>query len=130
MQSGAVDNFDFQSCRTLSGRSERVSSGRRNGYPAILLSPVWTDGGPRPSVSYPWLDQPKYYINLNDIECQTWRQILSGRSIAAIAKDEGVSRAAIYARIEGTHGYGGMIGKNFWVLLWWRLRKQLARIAQ
>jgi hypothetical protein len=34
--------------------------------------------------------------------------------------------AAIYQRIEGNRfGHGGMIGKNVWVLLWWRVRRRL-----
>ena len=50
---------------------------------------------------------------------------LAAKSVASIAKEEGVSRAAIYARIQGnSRGQGGMIAKNFWVLLWWRLRQQ------
>jgi hypothetical protein len=117
-------SIHFQTCRTLDGRRVQIECGRRNGAATILLTPDWNDGGPRPAPSMPWLDDSRYFVNLNELEQQTWRQILSGRGIAAIARDEGVSRQAIYARLVGTHGYGGMIGKNFWVLLWWRLRQQ------
>ena len=73
-----------------------------------------------------WLDEPRLYINLNEVERRTWRQILSGVSINGIAEGEGVSRTAIYERIQGNRfGHGGMIGKNFWVLLWWRLRRRI-----
>lgn len=91
----------------------------------MVLSPIWADGGPKRALSSPWLDDPRFYVNLNALERRTWRQILSGASIAVIAAEEGVSRAAIYTRIQGnSFGHGGMIGKNFWVLLWWRLRQR------
>ena len=90
-----------------------------------MLSPNWADRIPEQSCSRLWIDDPRYYVNLNDVERRTWRQILSASSINAIAREEGVSRAAIYARIQGnSKGQGGMIGKNVWVLLWWRLRQQ------
>ena len=116
----------FQTCTTLDGRLERVGVGRRNGHLTVLLSPDWADGGPRRAQSRLWSEDPRYYVNLNGVERRTWRRILSGASISAIAAEEGVSRAAIYARIQGnSEGHGGMIAKNYWCLLWWRLRKSL-----
>jgi hypothetical protein len=91
------------------------------------MNPVWAEGGPTGVPSSPWLDDPRFYVNLNQIESRTWRQILSGLSLKAIAEGEGVSRSAIYNRILGNRfGHGGMVGKNVWVLLWWRLRRRLA----
>ena len=91
-----------------------------------MWQPVWAEGGPKPKPSSPWLDDPRFYVNLTDVERQTWRRILSGATIGMIAHEEGVSRAAIYERIQGNRfGHGGMIGKNFWCLLWWRLRRRL-----
>src|SRR4029077_15969191 len=73
------------------------------------------------------MEQERYFVNLNSLERETWRKILGAQSVASIANEEGVSRAAIYARIKGNRkGQGGMIGKNFWVLLWWRLRRGLS----
>jgi hypothetical protein len=116
----------FQTCNTLDGRSTRVAVGRRNGHPVVLLPPNWTDSTPQQARSRVWVDDPRFYVNLNAIERRTWRQILSAISINAIAAEEGVSRAAIYARIQGnSKGQGGMIGKNVWVLLWWRLRQRM-----
>ena len=58
--------------------------------------------------------------NLTETECRTWRRLLDGQSIAAIAAAEGVSRTAIYERIRGSsRGHGGMVAKNPWVALWW-----------
>ncbi len=71
------------------------------------------------------MNKTKLYVNLNPVEARTWRQILSGKSISAIAREEGVSRAAIYSRIVGnSKDQGGMIAKNFWVLLWWHFRRK------
>jgi len=109
----------------VDGRGVRVGLAKRNGRAVPLLSPLSMEGGPPAAISCPWLDDSRYYINLNEVERRTWRQLLSGTSINAIADEEGVSRAAIYARIEGNRcGHGGMIAKNFWCLLWWRRRRR------
>jgi hypothetical protein len=118
----------FQSCQTLDGRRERVGLGKRNGRTTVLLTPEWIEGGPDAALPFPWLDDPRYYVNLNETQRRLWRLVLSGLSIRAIAQAEGVSRAAIYARIVGnSKGQGGMIAKNFWVLLWWHFRQRHLR---
>ena len=116
----------FQTCTTIDGRPERIGVGRRNGHLTVLLSRDWADGGPRRTQPRLWVDDPKYYVNQNAVERRTWQRVLSGASISAIAVDEGVSRTAIYARVQGNRkGHGGMIAKNYWCLLWWRLRQSL-----
>jgi hypothetical protein len=116
----------FRRCQTLSGRYDSVGVGRRNGRLALQFTPEWQQGGPEPTTPSPWLDDPRLYVNLNEVEQRTWRQILSGLTINAIAASEEVARGTIYARIQGNRfGHGGMIGKNVWVLLWWRLRRRL-----
>ncbi len=121
----------FRTCTALDGHSERITLGRRNGSPVALLPPNWADAADQPVTSGDWIDDRRLYVNLNDVERRTWRQILSGVSINAIAVGDGVSRAAIYARIQGNRlGQGGMIGKNFWVLLWWRLRRRMTAGAR
>ncbi len=118
--------FLFQSCNNLNGHSERVGLCRRNGQLVVLLPPNWADAPPHQDSPSLGIDDPRFYVNLNDVERRTWRQILSAVSINTIAREERVSRAAIYARIQGnSKGQGGMIGKNVWVLLWWRLRQRM-----
>ena len=122
------DDFEilkFKTCRNLHGNPQRVTTGRRNGKPATFFPPSVTEPV-EPSAPNAEPDQlTKFFINLTPVERQTWLKILRAQSIASIAKEEGVSRAAIYARIQGNRkGQGGMVGKNFWVLLWWRLRRR------
>lgn len=117
------ETLRFRAFRTLDGRLSSVSLGKRNGRPVLLLRPGCEQG--EPPVSPGWADNPKYYVNLNQIECRTWRRLLDGWTLSEIARDEQVSRAAIRARIQGNaKAQGGMIAKNFWVLLWWRVRRK------
>lgn len=91
--------------------------GRQNGKPILLLGPAWRD--PEPPADQPdWTADSRYYVNLTEAECRTWSQALTGCSISSIARSERVSRQAIYARFVGKDGDGGMIAKNYWVLLW------------
>jgi len=121
-----LESFRFSSCRGLYGGVQQISTGRRNGKPAIFFPRDITEAiePPRPTPEF-W-EQERLFVNLTPLERQTWRKILGGQSIASIAKEEGISRAAIYSRIQGNRkGQGGMIAKNVWCLLWWRLRQKL-----
>ncbi|HEV8059285.1 MAG TPA: hypothetical protein VGP68_05410 [Gemmataceae bacterium] len=123
------DNFEilkFQACRDLRGSIQGVSVGRRNGRPAAFFSPTFGEPAPPAPPDPEREQQERLFVNLTPIECETWRKLLRAQSVASIAKEEGVSRAAIYARIQGNgRGQGGMIAKNPWILLWWRLRQRL-----
>ena len=126
MDSTSTELLRFRRYRDLLGNPVTLTVGRRNGKPAPFFGPTnhhHSEVAPEPpEFAY----QEKFFINLNPVERKTWRKILRGQSIASIAQEEGVSRPAIYARIQGnSKGQGDMIGKNFWVLLWWRLRQQL-----
>jgi hypothetical protein len=112
------DVFYYRVCRDLFGTAHAITAGKRNGMPAIFIPPAchWHNH-PAPD-SFEWLDTLKYYVNLNDLERRTWHQVLSGLSISAIARNERVSRQAIYTRLLGTRDRGGMIEKNYWVLVW------------
>jgi hypothetical protein len=71
-------------------------------------------------------EQSRLYVNLNPLEAETWKKVLKGQSIRDIAREERVSRQAVYSRIVGnSKGQGGMVSKNFWVLLWWLLRQRI-----
>ena len=115
----------FRRCRDLHGNPVPLTVGRRNGKPAAFLRPDIGDPAPAPEPRA-FEEQAKLFVNLNPLERETWRKLLAARSIASIAREEGVSRSAIYARIEGnSRCQGGMISKNPWILLWWRLRRKL-----
>lgn len=113
----------FQHCRDLYGNPLNGTAGRRNGKPALFFHPGFDS---QPALEPPALEeQSRLFVNLNAVECITWRKLLQAQSIAQIAREEGVSRPAIYARIQGNRkGQGGMIAKNAWVLLWWRFRQR------
>lgn len=123
-----LESFRFKACRDLYGCVRPISVGRRNGRPAIFFLPDIAEPAAPLGLTPDLREQERLFVNLTPIERQTWRKILSAQSIASIASEEGVSRAAIYARIEGNgKGQGGMIAKNFWVLLWWLMRRQADR---
>lgn len=118
------DLLEFRRCSDLYGNTVSVDWGKRNGQPHVFVPPTSIrEATPEPEEV---TEQEKLFVNLTPTERNTWRKLLSGQSIAAIAREEGVSRPAIYSRIAGNRkGQGGMVAKNFWVLLWWRLRQRL-----
>jgi hypothetical protein len=120
-----LESFRFKTCRDLYGGVHPISTGRRNGRPAIFFPPDIAEPTAPPGPAPDLREQERLFVNLTPIERETWRKILGARTIASIAKEEGISRAAVYARIEGNgKGQGGMIAKNFWVLLWWLMRRR------
>jgi hypothetical protein len=125
MEQSSLELLRFRRCQDLRGNEVGVTVGRRNGRPAAFLRPNSEDPESAPEPQK-FEDNPKYYVNLNPLERETFRRILRGQSIASIADEDGVRRSAIYARICGnSKGQGGMISKSFWVLLWWRCRQNI-----
>jgi hypothetical protein len=126
MDTDLVQTLFFQRCADLKGAGQQLHMGRRNGRPSVFLGRCF-DHPPDEEVSVTALSEREHlFVSLNPVERSTWEKLLAAQSISSIAAEEGVSRAAIYARIQGNRfGQGGMIGKNFWVLLWWRLRQQM-----
>jgi hypothetical protein len=123
--------LNFRACCDLYGDRQPLTYGRRNGQPVAFPARSF-DLPTEPAVPERSFDeQHRFFVNLNPLERETWRKILAAQSIASIAEEEGVTRATIYARIRGnSFGRGGMIGRNFWVLLWWRLRQRMTAGAR
>jgi hypothetical protein len=131
MNNSQFELFRFKRFTDLWGTAVTPSFGRRNGRALAFLNPAHADSPQLPVDSADMRDDSRFFVNLNAVERATWRKILSAQSISSIAEEEGVSRSAIYTRIRGNRwGQGGMIGKNFWVLLWWRLRRRIVAGAQ
>ena len=117
----------FRSFSCHDGHVEEAQLYRRNGQLMVQFPPESTMSS---------LEQPPHggeldpelvdevCENLTEVERRTWLAIIDRRSIPDIARDEGVSHAAIYERIRGRKGAGGMIAKNRYVSRWWELRQQ------
>lgn len=121
----------FQVCRILDGTVHNVTIGKHNGRPAAFFAPSITDFSPQVDNNVNQQKANKLFkelsAGLTETERRTWKKLIAGRSIAEIAKEEGVSRAAIYERIRGnSRAQGGMIAKNDYVAVWWCLRNKKA----
>lgn len=119
----------FRCCRTFDGGLAPVELSRRNGRlaprfnPSITGLPECVNDASESSEFRELLEE--VCQNLNSIEQRTWLRLLDGRSILDIAVEDNVSRTAIYERIRGSSkGYGGMVAKNPYVAIWWRLRRE------
>jgi hypothetical protein len=101
------------------GRIVSVDIGKRIGGKIILLTPNEIDPTDTPASKYS-ADHVgllrDLYRNLTRIQRRTWHKLLLGRSIADIANEEGVRRAAIYCRIRS------MANRNGFCKRWWRRR--------
>lgn len=108
---------------TLTGGTATAVVHRRNGRPAAWFPEGWDT--PTAAVDDHDALMEVFMGNLTATERSTWSRILDGRSIPDIARDDGVSHAAIYARIRGRgQPWGGMVAKNEWVARWWARRCQ------
>lgn len=111
----------FRYVRRLDGSLEPVDLARRNGrvvprfHPSVLEPPPTQD--PEESREYRELVD-EVSQNLNPLERKTWLRLLDGVPILDVAKDDHVSRAAIYDRLRR------MVVKNEYVAIWWRLKNK------
>lgn len=114
------DAVQLEHCCRLDGSVSKLNVIRRNRKNSVLIRAE--NILPQSELVAECRDRklPSRLANLNPTQARTFEQILSGKSISAIAEEEGVSRSAIYSRIRGSHGRGGMIHKNLWALLWWK----------
>jgi hypothetical protein len=114
----------FGYCRDLTGNLVVIDTAKQNGRIVPRFSPNQFE--PEPEESEGEVDELLGEIcqNLTAIERRTWLQLVDGLSILDVAAGEGVSRTAIYERIRGnSKGHGGMVAKNDYVAIWWRLRQ-------
>jgi hypothetical protein len=118
------DILHFHCCRDFDGSIRPVDLYRRNGRLAVCVHRVTSDAGPVDAEDPFIRHRTVLAAGLTAIEERTWHRLVSGWSIDVIAAAEGVSRAAIYARIRGSHGTGGMVHKNAWVAHWWQRRQR------
>jgi hypothetical protein len=117
------ETLHFRYCRDLDGRLVAIDVARQNGRLVPRFSPNQFE--PIQDDTNSDLDELIFEIcqNLTATERRTWLQLVDGVSILDVAAAEGVSRTAIYERIRGSSkGHGGMIAKNPYVAIWWRLR--------
>lgn len=115
----------FRYIRTLEGNLEPIDVVRQNGRCVPRFSPATLSGSQDkpPSEFIPLYREIMY--GLSRLERRTWLPLLFGRSVEEVAQSQGVSRAAIYARIRGNSKHqGGMIRKNDYVAIWWRTQRR------
>ena len=115
----------FRYCRTLDGRLEPVDTARQNGrvvprFPRSITEPPPSDE--TETAEYRELVE-EVSENLNAVERGTWLRILDHQPILEIAKEDGVTRAAIYDRIHR------MVEKNEYCAIWWRLKNKVNQHA-
>ncbi len=118
------DWFAFQTYRTLTGAPMPADLIRRGGRSAPRHRRDW-DADPAVDNPRPFAVRRRVLRDLTRIERRTWRRILAGWAIDTIARADGISRAAVYARIRGSDGRGGMVRKNPYVARWWAGRRAL-----
>ena len=127
MNQELAETLYFRYCRTLNGDLVPLDCIKRNGrlvprFSPEQLEPLTLDGA---SDLSEWDELiAEITQNLTVVERRTWLDLLDGKSILDLAATDKVSRAAVYERIRGnSKGHGGMVSKNPYVEIWWRLRK-------
>jgi hypothetical protein len=125
------DWLAYGTYRTLTGAPAPIDLIRRNGQPAPRHRHDW-DAAPalaNADDAVPFGALRNLLRGLTPLERRTWRRLLDGWSVDAIAVADGTSRAAVYARIRGSRGRGGgMVRKNAFVARWWQIRQ--SRLTQ
>ncbi|SRR6266567_3667613 len=117
-----LDRLDVLRCASLYGDACDVVPYRHNRAPAMRVALKDVEGiAARLRTRRDLLDEI-LTINLSPVERRTWMRLLSGASIRAVAKEDGVTRTAIYARIRGSRRSAGMVSKNPFVAQWWARR--------
>ncbi|MEN6537895.1 MAG: hypothetical protein ABFD89_29865 [Bryobacteraceae bacterium] len=119
MESDEFQALLFHSCADLRGEVRRIEVGKRNGRLCAFFGPEWSEGPAELDQTEP-LDLIEVLCeNLNRDERRIWMRLMDGCSLRELAREEGVSRSALYFRLRGRRGRGGMIAKNRYVAAWW-----------
>ncbi len=125
MKSIENETLYFRSCRNLSGKSRDLSFCKRNGRPEPIFPPNWSEQEQESDNQELQELIEEICYGLSPIERSTWLLLIDGLSLSEIARNDCVSRQAIYARIRGTKkSPGGMIAKNEYVAIWWKLHNK------
>jgi hypothetical protein len=108
----------FGHCHTLSGCSEQVHVGRRNGRTSLFLGEADADiSGRQRGQSRGYIGLLRdVYRNLTPLQRWTWHRLLNGASVLSISKERGTSRSAVYDTIHR------MVERNGFCKRWWRRR--------
>lgn len=122
--SNAWEALQFRTACALDGSPVEIYAYRRNGI-VVPHIPGFLARGERDDVDEQELLELRNELcyGLNEVERRTWLKVMLGWKIPQIAADEGVSHVAIYSRLRGRDGSGGMVKKNRFVWFWWQLRQ-------
>jgi len=119
------DALQFRHYRSVDGRVRPLDVIRRNSKLVPQFSAADLQFPDKePSAVCTCRELPGKFLNLTPVQARTWEQILAGKTISDIARNERVSRAAIYQRIRGSSGRGGMTRRNLWVFIWWKFLQE------
>ena len=125
MDHSDVEAVFYQRYSDLTGTTQVLQMGKRNGQRVPVLGPECTEVGESEDEAADTEElREELCYGLNETERRTWLKIINGQSVLDIARDEGIKRAAIYSRIRGSKRSQGMIHKNFYVARWWQLRQK------
>jgi len=109
----------YRYVRTLDGSLQPADTIRQSGQDVLRFVPESRQESETGCLA----DFLEFYrilmYNLSQAERRIWLSLLRGRTMDEVARAEGIKRSAVYARIRGNRGRGGMIRKNWFVLAWW-----------
>lgn len=122
MAADELDRSDALYCASVTGDAVVAIHYRQNGRRMLRLADHVSDVHADRLHSQRAALCDVLLVNLTATERRTFLRLLANPSIRAVAHDERVSRAAIYARLLGSTRAVGMVAKNPFVATWWDRR--------